>query len=382
MDAGTGTTTGPAQPPPGAGAVEIVESRPARVHRPLDLIRLTVRVGILLLLTGLTVVARDTSAGLSSDLARLLGHLPAGLGTALRLVSAFAALAVPLAMIVREIVWGYRRRLIAAVLTGLLAIGIVEGIDRLLSAFPASTLYAALTRVPGGATSQPLDTYLTALFAFAAVLGVGSAPRWRRLLTAVTAVYVVSAFTSMQASLESLVLSPVLGLVIGTAVRYLVGSVNERPDGRRIVAELGRRGIDVARLRAARAGAGRTARVPGDDARRRPAHRAGVRPRPDRLGCGLQRLPVPPAARRAGAFAGALPGAGDRAQLAAVAGGHGGRRRDAPARRGSALRPGHGRPRVRVGGRGAAAGPDRRPARRPLAQRRPRCTPATSPTAG
>jgi len=77
---------------------------------------------------------------------------------------------------------------------------------------------------------------------------VGSAPRWRRLLTAVTAVYVVSAFTSMQASLESLVLSPVLGLVIGTAVRYLVGSVNERPDGRRIAAELGRRGIDVARL--------------------------------------------------------------------------------------------------------------------------------------
>ena len=226
----------------------MVESRPARVHRPLDLIRLTARAGILLLLTGLVVVARDTSSGLSSDLARLLGHLPDAIGSALRLVSAFAALAVPLAMIVREVVWGYRRRLIAAVLTGLLAIGIAEGIDRVLSTIPSSTLYAALTSVPGGATSQPLDTYLTALFAFAAVLGAGSAPRWRRLLTAVTAVYVVSAFTSTQASLESLVLSPVLGLVIGTGVRYLVGSVNERPDGRRIATELIRRGIDVARL--------------------------------------------------------------------------------------------------------------------------------------
>jgi uncharacterized membrane protein YbhN (UPF0104 family) len=259
MDAVTGTMTGSAQPPPGTAGVDVVESRPARVHHPLDLIRLTARVGILLLLTGLAVVARDTSAGLSSDLARLLGHLPAALGSVLRAVSAFLALVVPLAMIVREIVWGYRRRLIAAVLTGLLAIGIAEGIDRVVSAFPSSALHTALTHVPGGATSKALDTYLTALFAFAVVLGVGNAPRWRGLLTAVTAVYVVSAFTSTQASLESLVLSPVLGLVIGTAVRYLVGSINERPDGRRIAAELGRRGIDVARLQQ---------RAPGGDGRR------------------------------------------------------------------------------------------------------------------
>jgi len=259
MDAGTGTTTGPAPPPRGGAGVVVVESRPARVHRPLDLIRLTARVGILLLLTGLAVVARDTSNGASSDLARLLGHVPDGVVSALRLVSAFAALVLPLAMIVRELVWGYRRRLIAAVLAGLLAIGIVEGIDGVLSAFPSSTLYAALTHVPGGATSRPLDTYLTALFAFAAVLGVGSVAPWRRLLTAVTAVYVVTAFTSTQASLASLVLSPVLGLVIGTAVRYLAGSVNERPDGRRIATELARRGIDLARLQE---------RTPGPEGRR------------------------------------------------------------------------------------------------------------------
>src|SRR3954447_3583026 len=271
MDAGTGTRTGPVEPAPGAAGLDVVESRPARVHRPLDLIRLTARVAVLLLLTGLAVVAHDTSNGASTDLARLLGHVPDAFGTALRLVSAFLALVVPLAMSVREVVWGYRRRLIAAVLTGLLAIGIAEAIDRVVSAFPSSTLYAALTSVPGGATSEPLDTYLTALYAFAAVLGVGSAPRWRRLLTAVTAVYVVSAFTSTQASLESLVLSPVLGLVIGTAVRYLVGSVNERPDGRRIAAELGRRGIDVARLQE---------RVAGADGRR---EYLGTTPGGDRL---------------------------------------------------------------------------------------------------
>jgi len=240
--------TGPAPPPPGGAGLVVVESRQARVHRPLDLIRLTARAGILLLLAGLAVVAHDARAGAAADLARLLDHVPDAVVSALRVVSAFAALAAPLAMIVREILVGYRRRLIAAVLTGLFGIAIAEGIDRVLSAFPSSALFKALTHVPGGATPRPLDAYLIALFAFAAVLAVGDTPGWRRLLPAVTTVYVISAFTSTRASLGSLVLSPVLGLVIGTAVRYLAGSVNERPDGRRISAELGRRGIDVVRL--------------------------------------------------------------------------------------------------------------------------------------
>lgn len=248
MDVGAGTRTGPAPPPTGGAGLVVVESRQARLHRPLDLIRLAARAGILLLLAGLAVVARDARAGVASDLARLLGHLPGAVVAVLRVVSAFGALAAPLAMIGREIARGYRRRLIAAVLTGLLAIGVAEGIDRVLSAFPTSSLYEALTHVPGGAASRPLDAYLTALFAFAAVLGTGDTPGWRRLLPAVTTVYVLSAFTSTRASLGSLVLSPVLGLVIGTAVRYLAGSVNERPDGRRIAGELARRGIGVVRL--------------------------------------------------------------------------------------------------------------------------------------
>src|SRR4051794_17205590 len=205
MDAGTGTSTGPVQPAPGPSGVDVVETRPARVHRPLDLISLTARVAVLLLLTGLAVVPHGTSNGASTELARLLGNVPDAFGSALRLVSAFLALVVPLAMIVREAVWGYRRRLIAAVLTGLLAIGIAEAIDRVVSAFPSSTLYAALTSVPGGATSEPLDTYLTALYAFAAVLGVGRPPPRRPPLPPGTAPYVVSACPPPPASPEALV---------------------------------------------------------------------------------------------------------------------------------------------------------------------------------
>jgi uncharacterized membrane protein YbhN (UPF0104 family)/tRNA A-37 threonylcarbamoyl transferase component Bud32 len=242
--------TGTAAPPPRSPQVDVVESWPARIHRPLDLFRLLALVVVLLLLTGLAVVARETSRGASADLARLLGDLPSFFAHALRLVSAFGALAVPLALIVREIVRGNRRRLIEAVVTGLLAMGVAQGVDRAVAAFPSSALYAALTRLPGGATPQPMDTYLTALFAFAAVVGVAHERLWRRLLGAVTAVYVISAFIAAQATLLSLTSSVVLGMGVGFAVRFAAGIVNDRPDGNRVAQAVARQGFDLVRLEA------------------------------------------------------------------------------------------------------------------------------------
>src|SRR4051794_1198913 len=233
---------------PGPTHVQVVESWPPRIRRPLDLIRLTALVGVLLLLIGLAVVGLATGRGANADLARLLGHVPAVLGGALRVVSAFGALAVALALMAREVIRGNRRRLIEALLTGFLAIGIAEGLDRVLAAFPSSALYQALTSPSGAPEVRPLDTYLTALFAFATVIGVAEERPWRRLLAAVTAVYVVSAVGSTHATVQSLVLSPVLGMVIGIAVRYAAGSVNESPDGNRIAAVLERQGFPLAQL--------------------------------------------------------------------------------------------------------------------------------------
>ena len=133
-------------PSQGAEGAEVVESWSRRVHRPLDLIRLSALLLCLLLITGLAVVGRDTSRGASADLARLLDHVPAVFDQLLRLVSAFGALAVPLALIVREVLRDHRSRLIEAVLTGFLAIGVAEGIDRIVAAFPSSGLYGVLTK--------------------------------------------------------------------------------------------------------------------------------------------------------------------------------------------------------------------------------------------
>jgi uncharacterized membrane protein YbhN (UPF0104 family) len=242
--------TGTAAPPRGSPQVDVVESWPARIHRPLDLIRLVALVVALLLLTALAVVARDTSRGASADLARLVSHLPSFFARALRLVSAFGALALPLALIVREIVRGYQRRLIEAVLTGLAAMGVADGVGRIVAAFPSSPLYATLTGLPGGTTAQPLDAYLAALFALATVVGVAGEKLWRTLLGSVTTVYVIAAFIAGRATLLSLTASVVLGMGVGIAVRFAVGIVNDRPDGKRVAGALGGQGFDLVRLEA------------------------------------------------------------------------------------------------------------------------------------
>jgi uncharacterized membrane protein YbhN (UPF0104 family) len=59
---------------------------------------------------------------------------------------------------------------------------------------------------------------------------------------------VVSAFIAGDATLLSLTASVVLGMVVGIAVRFAAGMVNDRPDGTRIAEAVGEQGFDLVRL--------------------------------------------------------------------------------------------------------------------------------------
>lgn len=242
-----------------AHPVEIVDVRDGRVRRQIDLVRLIVLLVIGLLLVGIAVIARDATRGANDDLARLLGDVPRVFIRAFSLLTSFGALAVPIAFMVREIVRGQTRRLLEALLTGLVAIGVIEVLDRLVSAYPGSQLYESLTRVGANGSVRPFDTYLAALLAFVAVTGAVTEPLWSSLVVAVTALYVLSVFTATQASILSLALSLVIGAFVGIAVRYAAGRVSNRPDAEQVIAALSGRGITLARFE----------RVPSDDDARR-----------------------------------------------------------------------------------------------------------------
>jgi uncharacterized membrane protein YbhN (UPF0104 family) len=229
-------------------AIRIVDAPPGRLRRPVDLVRLGFLLVFALLLIGIAIIARDTTRGANDDLARLLGDVPKVLVRTFSVLTSFGALAVPIAFMVREIVRSQTRRLIEALATGLLAIGVVELLDRWVSSFPTSQLYESLTRVGAGGSVRPFDTYLAALLAFVAVTGVVDEPLWSGLLAGVTSLYVLSVFTATQASILSLTLSMVIGAIIGILVRYSAGRVSNRPDGRQVADALQARGLELTSL--------------------------------------------------------------------------------------------------------------------------------------
>lgn len=214
--------------------LEITDVRPRRVRRQLDLVRI---VGLLLLLVLLALTgtyANETTGGANDDLSRLMSGIPTLLVRGLSLFGTIGALALPVALVVREIVRGQPRRLLEGLGTGLLALNLVVLLDLAISSDRSSALYESLTRVGGNADVRPLDPYVAALFAMVLVVGIAGDPLWRTLFTVSVGVYMVSAFAAGQASLLALIASPVIGSVVGLVIRFVAGSVNERPDAQRI----------------------------------------------------------------------------------------------------------------------------------------------------
>ncbi len=226
--------------------LKFIDERPRRIRRPLDLVRATSLLLAVLLLVGLGTIGGDTNRGANEDVTRLLSEVPHVFIRLFSTLGAFGALALPVAFIVRELIRGQSRRLAEALLTGLAALAVIEGLDRLISLASDSALHDALTRA--GSDVKPLDAYLAALFAFVVVIGVSGDPRWWALLVMASSLYVLSAFTATQASLLSLILSPTIGAAIGMWVRWFAGSVNDAPDARALAGVLEQRGVRVVRM--------------------------------------------------------------------------------------------------------------------------------------
>ncbi len=231
-----------------AGPVEVVDVEQRRVRRPLDLVRVVGLTLVLALLAGLGTLARDTVAGANSDVSRLLGEVPQLLIRALSLVGTVGALALPVALVIRELLRSHLRRLIEGLFTGLIAIGVIGALDLAISGGSTTSLHQALTTVGNSSAVRPLDAYLAAVFALAVVVGVAAEPTWRTVFWVVTGIYMVSAFAAAQASLLALVASPTVGVFVAIAVRYMIGSPNVRPNAARIADALNGQKLHIVRM--------------------------------------------------------------------------------------------------------------------------------------
>lgn len=234
-------TAGAAPAPPqspGAPAITaalaITDFAPRRVRRQLDLVRVAALLVVLGLLVLIGTYANQTTGGANEDLSQLVREIPTLLVRGLSLFGTIGALALPVGLVVREIVRAQPRRLLEGLGTGLLALSLVVLLDVGIASDRTSPLYAALTRVGGSADVRPLDPYLAALFAMVLIVGIAGDATWRTVFTVSVGIYMLSAFIAGQAAPLALFASAVLGAVVGLAVRFAAGSVNERPDARRV----------------------------------------------------------------------------------------------------------------------------------------------------
>ncbi|HEU5267902.1 MAG TPA: lysylphosphatidylglycerol synthase transmembrane domain-containing protein [Jatrophihabitans sp.] len=230
-------------PAGGQPALTVKDWRQKRIHSTLDGLRLSGTVAALLVLIGLATVATDTTAGANSDAGRAVKSLPNALIQIVDVAGSIAVLAILLGLIVRALVRGQLRLLAESLLSGALCVGIVAAVNFGMSHATDTALYHALVLQGRQDLSRPLDAFLAALLTFVTMAEIGGDQRWWRAVCAAVAVYALSLFAVGLASLLSLLISGLVGVVIGLALRYFLGVVNTRPDATRIAAEFARNGL-------------------------------------------------------------------------------------------------------------------------------------------
>src|SRR6185312_4246240 len=149
-------------------------------------------------------------------------QVPASLLQVARPLALIALYILPAALAVQLLARRQFRRLAESVATGILAAGVTQIVNVLLSREPASRLYDAITMARPG-TSQvvsyvpALDPALAGLVAYASMVG---RPAWRNALWVAVGVYSVVHVGVLHTPLLTLLITVIAGRAIGLAVRY------------------------------------------------------------------------------------------------------------------------------------------------------------------
>ncbi|HEV2936296.1 MAG TPA: flippase-like domain-containing protein, partial [Streptosporangiaceae bacterium] len=222
------------------GAVQVADHLERRIRKPVDLLRCVVSGIEIIVLAVAGVAASATTAGIETDIVGASKRLPHTLlVVAPATLTLFAILIIPVALAVRELVRRQFQRLAEAVATGVLA-GVVTAVANVaLRRAVAARLYDAIIMShPGGSHAAALDPYLAGLVAYATIIGVSGRPGWRNSLWIAIGVYALVHLGVADTTGLSLLITLLLGRMIGLGVRYAAGSRSLRPSAEEIAAAL------------------------------------------------------------------------------------------------------------------------------------------------
>ncbi|MER7505073.1 lysylphosphatidylglycerol synthase transmembrane domain-containing protein [Nonomuraea pusilla] len=217
------------------GDVYVVEPLlPQRLRRPSDLLRFIATLIVLGAVILLALVAKQTLNGLEADvtegatLVPLLSRIAAFLGGA-------AVLIVPAAFAVERVFHRDGLRVAEGLIAAIIGMAGSFLLGQWLVSGNLTDLNQLLT---GGRSIEPLNTLLTSVIAYATAVRISRRPTWRALMWTTIALYILAFFSGRQMTLPGAAVTVLVGMAIGYATLYGVGSPNTRPPGNAVVAAL------------------------------------------------------------------------------------------------------------------------------------------------
>ncbi|MFC4899594.1 hypothetical protein ACFPKZ_33020 [Streptosporangium amethystogenes subsp. fukuiense] len=214
---------------------------PQRIRRPSDLLRFLATLLGLVAVILLALVAQKTLNGLEGDVADGTSRAPFLLSGLAGVLSASAMLGVPIAFAIERVLHrdGLRvaEGLFAAIAGMVLSFVLGEWI---VHAGPEDL---RLLMTGGRAGVEPVNTLLTPIIAYVTAVRISRRPTWRAALWSAVALNAVALFAGLAATLLGIVVSILVGLAVGYATLYGVGSPNTRPPGSAVVGVLRKLGF-------------------------------------------------------------------------------------------------------------------------------------------
>ncbi|MDX3516809.1 lysylphosphatidylglycerol synthase transmembrane domain-containing protein [Streptomyces scabiei] len=219
---------------------------PARVHRPSDLMRLSVGVLGIVLLLAIAAFAHGTTSGLEQDINKGTGQAPDLLIKLAGLGSSIAILLVPVAFAIERLIKRDGLRIADGVLAAVLAHGVTLATDLWVARAAPDSIQEALTQPSPGdihALTDPVHGYLAPVIAYMTAVGMSRRPRWRAVLWIVLLLDAFSMLVTGYTTPFSIILTVLIGWTVAYGTLYAVGSPNVRPTGRTLMAGLRRVGF-------------------------------------------------------------------------------------------------------------------------------------------
>ena len=220
---------------------------PQRLRRPSDALRFLATLLGLVAVVLLALVAQETLKGLESDVTEGTARAPGFLTGLAGFIGGAAVLAVPAGFAVERVFHRDGLRVAEGLIAAIAGMLVSFGLGTWLVVYGPEDLYQLFTG--GRGSVEPLNTLLTSVIAYATAVRISRRPNWRMIMWTAVVIDVFALFTGIAATVLGVLVTILVGMAVGYATLYGIGSPNTRPPGSAIVGVLRRLGFPPAGAR-------------------------------------------------------------------------------------------------------------------------------------